>query len=95
MSLVIASRASFAHYSRIGKEKVMQLTQKRQGMGMEMRTFAGRSGATYLVFKTGPASYHVFAEVEAKEAARDCGVEEGSNTRTEWGKLWYQPAEAA
>jgi hypothetical protein len=62
---------------------------------MAMRTFTGRSGATYLVFKTGSGSYHVLAEVEAKDAARDCGAEEGSNTRTEWGKLWYRPAEVA
>ena len=46
-----------------------QLTTKRKGTGLEMRTRIGQSGCTYLIFRTGPGSYHVFAEVEAKEAA--------------------------
>ena len=66
----------------------MPLTPKRKGTGLEMKTFVGHSGTTYLVYRTAPGSYHVFAEVEAKEAARDCGSTEGGNTRTEWSELW-------
>ena len=68
-----------------------QLTPKRKGAGLEIKTFVGRSGTTYLVMRTGPGSYHVFAEVEAKKAARDCGAAEGANTRAEWKELWRQP----
>lgn len=73
------------------------LTPKRKGTGLDMRTFTGRSGRTYLVFRTSAGSYHVYAEVEAKEAARDCGSAEGANTRSEWKELWdeHSPALAA
>lgn len=63
------------------------LTPKPKGRGLEMRTFTGSSGKTYLVLKTLDGGFHVFAEVEAKEAANDCGAARGS-TRQEWGQLW-------
>ena len=65
-----------------------QLTTKRRGMGLEMRTRLGQSGCTYLILRTGKGSYHVFAEVEAKEAAIDCGTPSSGNTRTQWKALW-------
>ena len=49
---------------------------KRKGLSLDMRTFQGESGKTYLVFRENKStfnSYHVFQEVEAKEAANDCG----------------------
>jgi hypothetical protein len=55
---------------------------------MEMRTFDGASGVTYLVLRTNSGSFHVFAEIEAKQAARDCGSAGGHNTRTEWQEIW-------
>ena len=63
------------------------LTRKRKGVGLESKTFVGNSGTTYLVFRSTGGSFHVFAEVEAKEAARDCGGK-GSNTREEWRSIW-------
>jgi hypothetical protein len=70
------------------QEVMMQLTAKRKGVGLEMKSFTGASGTAYLVLRTGPGSYHVFAEVEAKEAARDCGSTKGANTRSEWNEIW-------
>jgi hypothetical protein len=70
------------------QEEIMQVTLKRKGMGLPMKTFVGSSGATYLVIRTVEGSYHAFVEVEAKEAARDCGSTEGANTRSEWNELW-------
>ena len=40
--------------------------RKRQGVGLEMKTFKGNDQQNYLVFRTPKGSYHVFLEVEAK-----------------------------
>ncbi len=64
-----------------------RLTPKRRGVGLETKTFVGNSGTTYLVFRSGSGSFHVLAEVEAKEAARDCGAQEGRNMRSAWKAL--------
>ncbi len=64
------------------------LTGKRAGFGLEAKTFSGESGTTYIVFRSAEGSFHVFAEVEAKEAARDCGAAIGHNTRSEWKSIW-------
>jgi hypothetical protein len=47
---------------------------KRRGAGLEFRTFNGRSGQVYTVLRTLDGSYHVLVEVEAKQAAHDCGA---------------------
>jgi hypothetical protein len=65
-----------------------QLTTKREGTGLEIRTRTGRSGCTYVILRTGKGSYHVFAEVEAKEAAIDCGTPSDGDTRSQWKALW-------
>lgn len=64
--------------------------KKRAGFGVEMRTFQGQEGV-YLVLRVG-GSYHVFAEIEAKDAARDCDptVKE-SNVRNMWNQIWRKP----
>ena len=64
-----------------------RLTPKRRGVGLETKTFVGNSGTSYLVFRTS-GSYHVLTEVEAKEAARDCGAREGHSTKSGWKALW-------
>ncbi len=64
-----------------------RLTPKRRGVGLETKTFVGNSGATYVVFRTS-GSYHVLTEVDAKEAARDCGARKGGSTRAQWKALW-------
>jgi hypothetical protein len=60
---------------------------KRKGLGLEARTFPGKSGATYLVFKTVDGSFHVFVETQAKDAAEDCGAER-IGTRRDWRSIW-------
>ena len=67
------------------------LKPNRQGKGLEMRTFEGKDGRSYLVFRTPRGSYHTFVEVEAKEAARDCGYPEPKgHTNEMWDTLWEQ-----
>jgi hypothetical protein len=66
----------------------MPTKEKRQGLGLDIRTFQGKDGATYIAFKTTSGAYHVFKEVEAKEAARQCGASLEANTRQMWGALW-------
>jgi hypothetical protein len=66
----------------------MPAKDKRSGLGLDIRSFQGKDGENYIVLKTTKGSYHVFQEVEAKEAARKCGVTAAGNTRRLWGKLW-------
>jgi hypothetical protein len=61
---------------------------KRSGTGLDMRSFTGESGAAYMVFRTQKNAYHVFVEVEAKEAARDCGGPESGTTPQMWDEIW-------
>jgi hypothetical protein len=61
---------------------------KRSHYFLEMRTFEGESGATYLVLKNHNGEFHVFTEVEAKEAAMDCGAPAEGNTQHRWRQLW-------
>src|SRR5437660_12854494 len=68
------------------QEVRMAIPQKRRGLGLEMRSFAGRHGNSYLVFRTSGGSFHVFVEVEAKEAARQCGATNEANTRQMWSE---------
>ncbi len=66
----------------------MSVKLKKRGLGFEMGTFKGRSGDAYLVFRGTKGSFHVFQEVEAKGAARDCGARRGRNTRQMWREVW-------
>ena len=68
-------------------ETIMGVTPKKKGLGLEMRTFKGATG-TYLVFRAQNGSFHVFLEVEAKEAAVDCGATSGATTRQMWQEIW-------
>jgi hypothetical protein len=62
---------------------------KRKGLGLDFRTFMGQSGKIYLVFQTTQGSFHVLTEVEAKQAARDCGSTI-DDTRAAWNELWEE-----
>jgi hypothetical protein len=62
--------------------------RKRQGVGLEMKTFKGNDKQNYLVFRTPKGSYHVFLEVDAKEAATRCAAPRKGNTRQIWKELW-------
>lgn len=66
----------------------MELKGKRGSVGLEIKSFKGRSGNQYVVLRTPKGSYHVLVEVEAKAAARDCGVKINGTTRQEWASLW-------
>jgi hypothetical protein len=58
---------------------------KRRGFGLGMEVHTSKSGETYLLLQKGK-SVHVFVEIEAKDAARDCGAE-GIGTPL---RLWEQ-----
>jgi hypothetical protein len=61
---------------------------KKKGFGLEMKTFRGDDGISYLVFRTREGAFNVFVEVEAKEAARRCGATREGNSRQMWGAVW-------
>ena len=61
---------------------------KKRGLGLDMRSFSGKNSSSYLVFRTSSGAFHVFQEVEAKDAARQCGARDEGNTREMWKKLW-------
>jgi hypothetical protein len=62
-------------------------TAKRDGIGLDFKTFTGKSKKSYIIFRTPKGSFHAFAEVDAKEAAVDCGAPDG-NTRAQWKAVW-------
>jgi len=68
------------------------LKQKKQGAGLEIKTFQDDNEQSYIVYRystaSGVNSYHVFAEVEAKQVAKLLGEEDSSNTTNAWNKLW-------
>lgn len=64
------------------------LKRKKTGLGLEAKTFRGKDENSYLVFRSLDGSYHAFVEVEAKQAARECGATKGLNTRKMWESLW-------
>jgi len=66
----------------------MEVKPKKHGFGLEMKTFQGKVGEFYLVFRAKDGAYHVFLEIEAKQAARDCGASKEGNTRQMWGEIW-------
>jgi Arc/MetJ family transcription regulator len=70
----------------------MMLKEKREGTDLAFKTFIGSNGTRYLVFRSLEGSFHVFTEVEAKQAAKDCGAAEGPNTRQMWESLWSNQA---
>jgi len=68
------------------------LKDKREGAELAFKTFIGSDSTRYLVFRSLEGSFHVFAEVEAKQAARECGAVELANTRQMWESLWEKQA---
>ncbi|HEU6453190.1 MAG TPA: hypothetical protein VFT57_17365 [Gemmatimonadaceae bacterium] len=66
----------------------MATKPKRRNNALEIRTFAGKDGQTYVVFRTTGGAFHTFVEVEAKEAARQCGDPPKGNTRSMWQSIW-------
>jgi hypothetical protein len=61
---------------------------KKAGFGLDMKQFTGKKG-NYIVFRLPSGAFHAFLEVEAKDAARDCGsTKTTENTREFWKELW-------
>ncbi len=63
------------------------MRQKRSGSGLDIRVFNAKDGNSYLVFRTLDGSFHSFVEVEAIEAAEQCGASRRGNTRHMWSGL--------
>lgn len=64
---------------------------KKAGTELGMKTFTGEDGEQYLVFRSGD-KFHVFVEMEAKEAARKCRTKAKQNdTQAMWKELWNRP----
>jgi hypothetical protein len=64
---------------------------KPKGRGLDIRTFGASDGSTYLVFRTPKGAYHVFREVNARDAARESfGVPNGTTVQM-WDSLWDSP----
>ena len=63
---------------------------KKRGFELGMRSFRGKNGGSFLVFRTSRDSFHVFQEVEAKDAARKCGSTVKGHTSSMWKRLWDQ-----
>jgi hypothetical protein len=67
-----------------------KLTVKRSDVRVEIKTFSGKK-CNYLVITAGDGKFHVFAEVQAKEAAIDCGCKlnpRSNNPTTMWRERW-------
>lgn len=65
----------------------MEITKKRSGFGLELKTIKGKKG-TYIFFRAKNGGYHTFLEVVAKDAARDCGAKSEGNTRQMRKEVW-------
>jgi hypothetical protein len=63
------------------------MKKKRDGFGLEVKSITG-GGRTYLFFRTKRDEYHAFVEVEAKQAARDCGAKKEGHTKLMCGQVW-------
>jgi hypothetical protein len=65
---------------------------KKSGFGLDIHVVKNKEGKQFLVFKTRTGAYNVFAELTAKEIARELGIPETNSdtTRTMWSKLLKQ-----
>ncbi len=71
--------------------KKTKIRNKRKGVALEMRTFHGSDGNTYLVFRTPKGAFHTFVETEAKQAFRTCSNKRSAgSTRQLWSVLWKE-----
>ena len=66
----------------------MAFKKKAEGKGLDFKVFSSADGTQYMVFRGLDGSFHTFVEVEAKEAARECGATKEGNTRHMWESLW-------
>jgi hypothetical protein len=70
---------------------------RSRATGMIPKVFVKHAGdrRPCLVFFCEDGSFHVFSEIQAKQAAIDCGLDEAEakrlNTQQGWRKLWDRP----
>ena len=62
----------------------MAYKEKRSGVGLEIKVVS-KDGKQFIIFRHPKGSYHMFAEIEPKDIARQFGIEEFKDNR-EWGK---------
>jgi hypothetical protein len=85
----VIRKARLALWSaKAAESKPMKIKKKRKGFGLEIKTYRGTDGVSYLVFRTRQGAFNVFMEVEAKEAARQCGAAREGTPRQMWSDLW-------
>ena len=62
---------------------------KTKNLAVACKTFTGKSGITYLVFR-GAKEAHVFTEVSSRRAAIDCGATQkrGVHAVNRWKEIW-------
>jgi hypothetical protein len=62
----------------------------KKGGTFSYRQVKDKDGVTYMAIKLDDGSFHIFTEINARQAARDCGIDdEGKlNSRQMWEKLW-------
>jgi hypothetical protein len=65
----------------------MQFTARGKSP-IETKTFEGKSGVSYIFFRSDNGNVHVFAEVNVAEAARDCGATGEGNTHSLVKEIW-------
>lgn len=59
----------------------------RDKLGLQFKSFKGKSKKTYLVFHEPKGGYHAFVETSAAAAARDCGAGP-AEPNAQWDILW-------
>jgi hypothetical protein len=48
----------------------MSSKSERRGFNLDRKSFTGKDGRSYLVFRTTTGSYHAFVEVEGRDPSR-------------------------
>jgi hypothetical protein len=56
--------------------------------GPEIKSVKGKTGASYLIFRTHDGRFHVFRRIDAREAALDCGAGAASNGQEMLEEIW-------
>jgi hypothetical protein len=81
-------------HSALDMNELRRIAAALRGDGWDARIFRRDDGRCYLVVRRPDGGYNVFREVEAKEAAKNCGATAESdaslNTRQFWGQIWEQ-----
>ena len=83
-----SGRAAFGLLRVRRKTYNCTMKPKPHGTGLNIRTFEGKDGSTYLVFRTPRGAFHIFRELNARDAAADAFGLTSGTTYQRWRKLW-------